>query len=71
MCLCVRAKRGAGEDTGGILYHAEPTVQDCTVSFSIDRPKDVQGCPAAPEEFSFTAFLALFLFVIMCVCAHI
>ena len=26
------------------------------------RPKNVQGCPAAPEEFSPTAFLALFLF---------
>ena len=26
------------------------------------RPKAVQGCSAAPEEFSPTAFLALFLF---------
>ena len=26
------------------------------------RPKDVQGCSAAPEEFSLTAFLALFWF---------
>ena len=26
------------------------------------RPKDVQGCSAAPEEFSPTAFLALCLF---------
>ena len=28
----------------------------------INRPKDVSGCSAAPDEFSFAAFLALFLF---------
>ena len=33
-----------------------------------DRPKDVQGCPAAPEEFSFTALLALLLFSVRIVC---
>ena len=43
----------------------------CTSSFSINRPKDVQGCPAAPEEFSFTAFLALFLFVVLIVCESV
>ena len=32
------------------------------IAISINRPKDVQGCSVAPEEFSFTAFLALFLF---------
>ena len=46
---------------------------------SPNRPKDVQGCPAAPEELSFTAFLALFLFlrfptcvcVCVCVCVQV
>ena len=43
------------------------------IAASINRPKD-GGCPAAPEELSFTAFLALFLFlrfsscVCVCVC---
>ena len=38
-----------------------------------NRLKDVQGCSAAPEEFSFTAFLALFLFAvpIVCVCVWV
>ena len=30
----------------------------CTPS-RCDRPEDVQGCPAAPEEFTATAFLVL------------
>ena len=47
---------------------AEPTVQDCTLPFSTERPKDVSGCPAAAEEFCFTAFLALFLFAVLIVC---
>ena len=43
----------------------------------INRPKDVSGCPAAPEEFSFTALLASFLFsrfslcVFVCVCVYV
>ena len=49
----------------------DPTVQDCTLPFSTNRPKDVQGCPAAPEEFSFTAFLALFLFAVLIVCVWV
>ena len=63
-------KRGAGEPTGGILYRTEPTVQDCTLSFSVNGRKDVSGCPVAPEECSCTVFLALFLFaaLIVCVC---
>ena len=47
-----------------------------------DRPKDVSGCCAAPEEFAPTAFLVLFLFVFfsrfptcvcvcVCLCEHI
>ena len=35
-----------------------------------NRPKDVQGCRAAPEECSFTAFLALFLFALLIVCVY-
>ena len=35
---------------------------ELNIAASINRPKDVQGCPAALEDFSFTAFLALFLF---------
>ena len=52
------------------LYHTEPTpgLQDCTITSSINRPKDVLGCPAAPEELSFTAFLAPFLFAVLVVC---
>ena len=59
------------------LYDTEPIVQGCTFSISreisINKPKDVQGCSPAPEEFSFTAFLALFLSrgsqrVRVCVC---
>ena len=38
------------------------------IAFFVNRPKDVQGCPAAPEEFSFTAFVALFLFAVLIVC---
>ena len=30
--------------------------------------KDASGCPAAPEEFPFTALLALFLFVAFSLC---
>ena len=30
-------------------------------AFFVNRPNDVWGCPAAPEGFSFTAFLALLL----------
>ena len=51
------------------------------IAASINRPKDVSGCSAAPEEFSFTAFLALSLFsrfsscacvcVCVCVCAFV
>ena len=46
------------------------------IATSINRPNDVWGCAAAPEEFSFTAFLALFLFsrfssrARTCVCAE-
>ena len=36
--------------------------QNFTCSSSINRPNDVSGCPAAPEGFCFTAFLALSLF---------
>ena len=32
------------------------------IATSINRPKDLSGCPAAHVEFSFTAFLALILF---------
>ena len=42
-----------GEGTGTNLYHAERTVQDCTFSFSMNRPKDVWDSSAVPEEFSF------------------
>ena len=35
------------------------TASHCTL---FGRLKDVQGCSAAPEDFSPTAFLALFLF---------
>ena len=38
-----------------------------TFPSSTNRPKDVQRCPAAPEEFSFTAFLVLFLFAVLIV----
>ena len=40
------------------------------IATSINRPKDVQGCPTVPEDFSFTAFLALLLFsrFSLCVC---
>ena len=59
----------SGEGTGINLYHTAPTVQNCTFSSSINRPKDVQGCSAAPEAFSFTLFLALYLFEVLIVFA--
>ena len=68
LLVSAEPKRGAGEGAGGILYHTEPTVRDCTLSSSINRPKDVSGCPAAPEECSFTAFLASFSFAVLIVC---
>ena len=51
----------------GTNCHQSPALH---IAACINRPKDVQGCPAAPEEFSFTAFLALFLFLrfSLCVC---
>ena len=54
----------SGEGTGINLYHTEPTVQNCTCSSSINT----HSCPAALEEFSFTALLALFLFAVLIVC---
>ena len=50
VCVCVRARvcvcfsellGDSGEGTGMNLYHTEPTVQNCTFSSSINRPKDV------------------------------
>ena len=38
------------------VYRAGPIVQNCTFSFSINRPKDVSGCPAALGDFSFNRF---------------
>ena len=48
----------------------------CILSvYFLFRPKDSQCCPAAPEESSFTAFLALFLFSpfssCMCICVYV
>ena len=68
LLVSAEPNHGLGGGTGRILYHTEPTVQDCPLSFSINRPKDLLGCPAALEEFSFTAFLALFLFALLIVC---
>ena len=45
-----------------------PRARACVCVLSINRPKDVWGCPAAPEEPSFTPFLALFLLAHACVC---
>ena len=58
-----------------MLHRAVPTVQNCICYFSTNRPKDVYDSSAVPEEFSFTAFLALFLFrgsqrVCVCVCVR-
>ena len=42
----------------------------CVFTAFVNGPKDVQGCSAVPQELSFTAFLALFLFLrsSLCVC---
>ena len=59
---------GVGEGPGEFWITPHPL--SWTALFFVNRPKDVEGCPAAPEEFSFTAFLALILSVdlIVCVC---
>ena len=79
MCVLISAELfgDSGEGTGINLYHTEPTVQNCTFPSSIKRLKDVSGCSAAPEGFSFTPFGALFLFAVLiararaCVCLHV
>jgi len=59
-----------------VLRSCTPAL-DCTPS-NFDRPKDVQGCPAASEEFSPTASLVLSLLfswlpacVCVCVCVRV
>ena len=58
--VCVRNR-----DTQYCIASALISAAHCAVP---NRPKDVQGCPAAPQEFSFDAFLALFLFAVPIVC---
>ena len=44
---------------------------DC-ISSDIDRPKDVQGCPAAPDlQLRFCAFALVFAVPIVCVCVDV
>ena len=44
------------------LYHTEPTVQDCTFSFSTNRPKKTSRTALLfLRSFLSNAFLALFL----------
>ena len=55
------------------MHLCTPAIR-CTPSNFIG-PKDVQGCSAVPEEFSPTAFLAVFLSrgsqrVCVCVCGN-
>ena len=53
--------------------HFRTSALNCTSSY-FDRPKDVKGCSAAPEEFASTVFLVLSLLFSRfptCVCAHL
>ena len=53
--------------------HIRTSALDCTSS-DLDRLKDVQGCPAAPEELVPTAFVVLSLLFLRfptCVCVYV
>ena len=67
VCVC-----GWVGGCGSVLHYI--CTDQCRTLRCSNSPKDVQGCPAAPEEFSFTAFLALFLFAVpivwVWVCVH-
>ena len=56
-----------------VLHSGAPAL--CCTPPDFNRPKDVKGCPAAPEEFSPTTFVVLSLLfswfptcVCVCVC---
>ena len=54
VCVCFQGEQGTNCRRCPALH----------IAACVNQPKDVQGCPAAPEEFSFTAFLASFLFAV-------
>ena len=66
VCWWCSTDSDAGQGSGGRTVTG-PTLH---ITAFVNRPKDVQDSPAVPEEFSFTAFLASFLFLrfLLCVC---